>query len=123
MSTIRMDPETGRVISCESQGEPCSWALETDGLSYALALPALGSGTTGLLLGVALRARRARPQLPQHTGWPTPLQEAHAPHQGRPQPQESGATPPTARSLRDGTTASFAPFMPPEEQPDDEARG
>ena len=122
VSTIRMDPETGRVISCESQGGPCSWTLATDGLAYALALPALGSGTTGLLLGIALRARRATQQQPQpQPQQPEPRrdlpQEArHKPDEGL-QPGGAPATRRAARSLRDGTTASFAPFMPPGHQP------
>ncbi|MBF4579594.1 hypothetical protein [Frigoribacterium sp. VKM Ac-2530] len=131
VSTIRMDPETGRVISCESQGGPCSWTLATDGLAYALALPALGSGTTGLLLGIALRARRTTQQQPESQSHlhpqPQPQHERSALPQKAPaqpeqllRPRDARATPPSPRSLRDGTTASFAPFMPPGQQPDDD---
>ena len=125
-STREMDPETGRMTSCETDAGPCPWTLATGSLAYALALPALGSGTTGLLLGIALRARRAasQPQLqqPQHDGLPTPPQEAPVQPGRRPQPRDAHVTPPSARSLRDGTAASFAPFMPPGQQPDDDAR-
>ena len=124
VSTIRMDPETGRVISCDSQGGPCSWTLATDGLAYALALPALGSGTTGLLLGIALRARRATPQPQQPESRRDLPQEARHQQDGGLPPGGAPATPPAAPSLRDGTTASFAPFMPPgqppAQQPDDD---
>ena len=118
VSTIRMDPETGRVISCESQGGPCSWMLATDGLAYALALPALGSGTTGLLLGVALRARRAtqQPQQQPESGRDLPQEARHQPDEGL-QPGGAPATRRAAPSLRNETTASFAPFMPPGQQP------
>ena len=118
VSTIRMDPETGRVISCESQGGPCSWTLATDGLAYALALPALGSGTTGLLLGVALRARRAthQPQQQPESGRDLPQEARHQPDEGL-QPGGAPATRRAAPSLRNETTASFAPFMPPGQQP------
>jgi hypothetical protein len=127
VSTIRMDPETGRVISCESQGGPCPWTLATDGLAYALALPALGSGATGLLLGIALRARRATQQQPEppsqshqqphHDARSTPPQEAPAQPVRPLQPRSASATPPTAGSLRTETAASFAPFMPPGQPP------
>lgn len=138
MSTMEVDEVTGRITSCQTNTGPCPRALATDGLAYALALPALGSGTTGLLLGIALRARRAdsqrqtelhlnpqpEPQQRQHLdGRPTPPQEAPAQSGQLLQPRDARATPSSARSLRDGTAASFAPFMPPGQQPgDDDAR-
>ncbi|WP_209559771.1 hypothetical protein [Frigoribacterium sp. PvP032] len=132
-STLEMDPETGRMSSCETDAGPCPWTLATGSLAYALALPALGSGTTGLLLGIALRARRAASQ-PQPQRLTQPQQQPHpqrderrappqeAPDQPgrRPQPRDAHVAPPSARSLRDGTAASFAPFMPPGQQPDDD---
>ncbi|WP_191330496.1 hypothetical protein [Frigoribacterium sp. ACAM 257] len=130
-STLEVDPETGHMISCETDAGPCPWTLATGSLAYALALPALGSGTTGLLLGIALRARRATSQLqlqrlaqpqphPQRDERRAPPQEAPAQPGRPPQPRDAHATPPSARSLRDGTAASFAPFMPPGQQPDDD---
>ena len=128
-ASVLVDPETGRTISCDRGTGPCPWALATDGLAYALALPALGSGTTGLLLGIALRARRATQQQPQqqpqspshlqpqHDARSTPPQEAPAQPVRPLPPRSASATPPAARSLRDGTTASFRPFMPPGQQP------
>jgi len=139
-TTIEMDAETGRIASCQTRVGPCPRTLATDGLAYALALPALGSGTTGLLLGIALRARRATQQQPespsqshlqpqpqpqpQHDGRSTSPQEVRAQPVRPLQPRSASATPPRAGSLRTETTASFAPFMPPgqppAQQPDDD---
>jgi hypothetical protein len=132
-TTIEMDAETGRIASCQTRVGPCPRTLATDGLAYALALPALGSGTTGLLLGIALRARRTTQQQPEPQSHlhpqpqPQPQHERSALPQKAPaqpeqllRPRDARATPPSPRSLRDGTTASFAPFMPPGQQPDDD---
>ena len=132
-TTIEMDAETGRIASCQTRVGPCPRTLATDGLAYALALPALGSGTTGLLLGIALRARRTTQQQPESQSHlhPQPQHERSALPQKAPtqpeqllRPRDARATPPSPRSLYDGTTASFAPFMPPGQppapQPDDD---
>jgi hypothetical protein len=134
-ASVLVDPETGRTISCERGTGPCPWALATDGLAYALALPALGSGATGLLLGIALRARRAMQQQPprspspspppshlqpKHDGRWTPSLEARAQPVRPLRPRSTSATPQAARSPQAGTTASLAPFMPPGQQPGDD---
>lgn len=135
-ASVLMDPETGEVLSCERDGGPCPWALATSSLEYALALPALGSGLIGLLLGVALRAHRGKSltqigaEAEPHAASgaeaetltrPKPQAHAETTHfaaQGvQTSPAVAPASPPRPRSTRGHAPDSLARYMPPASQP------
>lgn len=96
-SIVTTDPGSGTILDCETVSGPCSRALATDSVGYALSLPLLTSGITGLLLGLATCAGRARRDLPPGE------QPPDAPHEGA-APQTPGAESPLAHEL----------FMPPD---------
>jgi hypothetical protein len=140
---LTADPETGEIASCEQNGAPCHWALATGSIEYALALPALGSGLVGLLLGVALRARRGLSLAQSPASVPRGDDDADAVAVAvavaetltRPEPQADAETtrvaapgahtspavapdsPPRPRSVRDHDPDSLARYMPPASQP------
>jgi hypothetical protein len=138
---LTADPETGEIASCEQNGAPCHWALATGSIEYALALPALGSGLVGLLLGVALRARRglslaqSPASVPRGDDDADAVAVAVAETLTRPEPQADAETtrvaapgahtspavapdsPPRPRSVRDRDPDPLARYMPPASRP------
>jgi hypothetical protein len=134
-ASILMDPETGQVLSCDRDDGPCPWALATSRVEYAVALPSLGSGLVGLLLGVALRARRGQSLAQSPASAPRGDDDADAETLRRPEPQADAETtrfaaqgvhtspaaapapPPRPRSVRDHDPDPLARYTPPASRP------
>lgn len=87
-ATFTIDSDSGRIDDCISEDSPCPRALATTSLGYALSLPMLTAGATGLLLGAAVHVLQAPTHPPR-----SPLATATAAHAQTP--------------------TSHAPFMPP----------
>lgn len=97
-ATVTTDPSSGAILDCETANGSCSRELATDSVEYALSLPLLTSGLTGLLLGLTTCAWRAP------GGVPPCKRSSGAPDEGAAQ-APSGTTPRVPHGL----------FLPPAE--------